>query len=60
MSTDTLCNTFAKLLTPNPSDYHSEIRKITICETCLLPRVSDKRLCTCNMRPFTDSFSYHH
>jgi hypothetical protein len=27
ISTDKLCNTFAKLLTPNPSDYHSEIRK---------------------------------
>jgi hypothetical protein len=47
ISTDKLCNTFAKLLTPNPSDYHSEIRKIPISETCLVPRVSDKRLCTC-------------
>jgi hypothetical protein len=36
-----------KLLTPNPSDYHSEIRKIPISETCLVPRVSDKILCTC-------------
>jgi hypothetical protein len=33
ISTDKLCNTFAKLLTPNPSDYHSEIRKIPISET---------------------------
>jgi hypothetical protein len=40
-------NTFAKLLTPNPSDHHSEIRKIPISETCLAPRVSDKRFCTC-------------
>jgi hypothetical protein len=46
ISTDKLRNTFAKLLTPNPSDYHSEIRKIPISETCLVPRVSDKRLCT--------------
>jgi hypothetical protein len=30
-----------------PRDYHSEIRKIPISETCLVPRVSDKRLCTC-------------
>jgi hypothetical protein len=27
ISTDKLCNTFAKLLAPIPSDYHSEIRK---------------------------------
>jgi hypothetical protein len=38
---------FAKLLTPNPSDYHSEIRRIPSFETCLVPRVSDKRFCTC-------------
>jgi hypothetical protein len=30
VSTDKLCNTFAKLLTPNPSDNHSEILKIPI------------------------------
>jgi hypothetical protein len=40
------CNAFAKLLTTNPSDYHSEIRKIPISETCLVPRVSDNRLYT--------------
>jgi hypothetical protein len=34
---------------PNPSDYHSEIRKIPISEKCLVPRVSDKILYTCNM-----------
>jgi hypothetical protein len=52
ISTDKLCNTFAKLLTPNPSDYHFEIRKIPIYEMCLVPRVSYKRLCTC-------TYSYH-
>jgi hypothetical protein len=33
-----------------PLDYHSEVRKIPISETCLVPRVSDKRLCTCNIK----------
>jgi hypothetical protein len=34
----------------NPSDYHSEILKIPISETCLVPRVCDKRFCTCKTR----------
>jgi hypothetical protein len=29
ISTDKLCNTFAKLLTPNPSDCHSDNRNVS-------------------------------
>jgi hypothetical protein len=35
-----------------PLDYHFEIRKIPISETCLVPRISDKRLCTCTSYGF--------